>query len=66
MKPLENNHIAVLRVDNSCRPPAAGRTCQPKSLPLLSFQILCAAMETNKILLNIDNSRMTADDFRAK
>lgn len=35
------------------------------SLPFL-FQILCAAMETNKILLNIDNNRMTADDFRVK
>lgn len=36
------------------------------SLLWLPLQILCAAMETNKILLNIDNNRMTADDFRVK
>lgn len=30
------------------------------------FQIVCATIDNNKIILNIDNSRMTADDFRVK
>ncbi|XP_065605257.1 keratin, type I cytoskeletal 19-like [Cyrtonyx montezumae] len=32
----------------------------------LQNQILTAAVETNKILLNLDNTRMTAEDFRTK
>ncbi|XP_009094920.2 keratin, type I cytoskeletal 19-like [Serinus canaria] len=41
-------------------------SCYHKEIEDLQNQILCAAMETNKILLNIDNNRMTADDFRVK
>uniref|UniRef100_A0A8C8RLA7 IF rod domain-containing protein n=1 Tax=Pelusios castaneus TaxID=367368 RepID=A0A8C8RLA7_9SAUR len=32
----------------------------------LQNQIVCATLDNNKIILNIDNSRMTADDFRVK
>uniref|UniRef100_A0A8V0ZL04 Keratin 9 n=1 Tax=Gallus gallus TaxID=9031 RepID=A0A8V0ZL04_CHICK len=32
----------------------------------LQNQILTAAVETNKILLDLDNTRMTAEDFRTK
>ncbi|XP_048782437.1 keratin, type I cytoskeletal 19-like [Lagopus muta] len=32
----------------------------------LQNQILTAAVETNKVLLNLDNTRMTAEDFRTK
>ncbi|OXB63710.1 hypothetical protein ASZ78_009025 [Callipepla squamata] len=52
------------RVGPSCEP--RDYSCFHKEIEDLQNQILCAAMETNKILLNIDNSRMTADDFRAK
>uniref|UniRef100_A0A8C9FS61 IF rod domain-containing protein n=1 Tax=Pavo cristatus TaxID=9049 RepID=A0A8C9FS61_PAVCR len=52
------------KVGPSCEP--RDYSCFHKEIEDLQNQILCAAMETNKILLNIDNSRMTADDFRAK
>ncbi|XP_008504002.2 keratin, type I cytoskeletal 19 [Calypte anna] len=52
------------KVGPSCEP--RDYTCFHKEIEDLQSQILCAAMETNKILLNIDNNRMTADDFRVK
>ncbi|POI22025.1 hypothetical protein CIB84_014228 [Bambusicola thoracicus] len=52
------------KVGPSCEP--RDYSCFHKEIEDLQNQILCAAMETNKILLNIDNSRMTAEDFRAK
>ncbi|XP_062451324.1 keratin, type I cytoskeletal 19-like [Rhea pennata] len=51
----------------------AGPSCEPqdyscfhKEIDDLQTKILCAVMETNKIILNIYNNRMTADDFRVK
>uniref|UniRef100_A0A663MNQ8 Keratin 13 n=1 Tax=Athene cunicularia TaxID=194338 RepID=A0A663MNQ8_ATHCN len=52
------------KVGPSCEP--RDYSCFHKEIEDLQNQILCAAMETNKILLNIDNNRMTADDFRVK
>ncbi|NXK97366.1 K1C13 protein, partial [Formicarius rufipectus] len=52
------------KVGPSCEP--RDYSCYHKEIEDLQNQILCAAMETNKILLNIDNNRMTADDFRVK
>ncbi|KYO46698.1 keratin, type I cytoskeletal 14-like [Alligator mississippiensis] len=50
-----------------------GPTCEPrdyscyyKEIEDLQNQIICATLENNKILLNIDNNRMTADDYRVK
>ncbi|XP_065507480.1 keratin, type I cytoskeletal 19-like [Caloenas nicobarica] len=52
------------KVGPSCEP--RDYSCFHKEIEDLQNQILCAAMETNKILLSIDNNRMTADDFRVK
>ncbi|NWI13845.1 K1C13 protein, partial [Crypturellus soui] len=48
----------------SCEP--RDYSCFHKEIDDLQNQILCAAMEANKIILDIDNNRMTADDFRVK
>ncbi|XP_009686071.2 keratin, type I cytoskeletal 19 [Struthio camelus] len=52
------------KVGPSCEP--QDYSCFHKEIDDLQNQILCAAMEANKILLNTDNNRMTADDFRVK
>uniref|UniRef100_A0A8B9S9A5 IF rod domain-containing protein n=1 Tax=Apteryx owenii TaxID=8824 RepID=A0A8B9S9A5_APTOW len=52
------------KVGPSCEP--RDYSCFHKEIDDLQNQILCAAMEANKIVLNIDNNRMTADDFRVK
>ncbi|XP_010082481.1 PREDICTED: keratin, type I cytoskeletal 14-like, partial [Pterocles gutturalis] len=39
-------------------------SCYYKEIEDLQNQIVCATIDNNKIILNIDNSRMTADDFR--
>uniref|UniRef100_A0A8C9FLC5 IF rod domain-containing protein n=1 Tax=Pavo cristatus TaxID=9049 RepID=A0A8C9FLC5_PAVCR len=41
-------------------------SCYYKEIEDLQNQIVCATIDNNKIILNIDNSRMTADDFRVK
>uniref|UniRef100_A0A8C5JI84 IF rod domain-containing protein n=1 Tax=Junco hyemalis TaxID=40217 RepID=A0A8C5JI84_JUNHY len=41
-------------------------SCYHKEIEDLQNQIVCATIDNNKIILNIDNSRMTADDFRVK
>ncbi|KAF4787507.1 Keratin, type I cytoskeletal 42 [Turdus rufiventris] len=51
---------------------APGKGClEPEDMEqsqeqMFFFQIVCATIDNNKIILNIDNSRMTADDFRVK
>ncbi|NXA40912.1 K1C13 protein, partial [Eudromia elegans] len=52
------------KVGPSCEP--RDYSCFHKEIDDLQNQILCAAMEANKIILDIDNNRMTADDFRVK
>uniref|UniRef100_A0A8C3FFY2 IF rod domain-containing protein n=1 Tax=Chrysemys picta bellii TaxID=8478 RepID=A0A8C3FFY2_CHRPI len=41
-------------------------SCYYKEIEDLQNQIVCATLDNNKIILNIDNSRMAADDFRLK
>ncbi|XP_006114358.2 keratin, type I cytoskeletal 19-like [Pelodiscus sinensis] len=41
-------------------------SCYHKEIEDLQNQIVCATLDNNKIILNIDNSRMAADDFRLK
>uniref|UniRef100_A0A8B9BVN5 IF rod domain-containing protein n=1 Tax=Anser brachyrhynchus TaxID=132585 RepID=A0A8B9BVN5_9AVES len=51
------------KVGPSCEP--RDYSCFHKEIEDLQNQVN-QSMETNKILLNIDNNRMTADDFRVK
>uniref|UniRef100_A0A8C0VMP1 Keratin, type I cytoskeletal 19-like n=1 Tax=Cyanistes caeruleus TaxID=156563 RepID=A0A8C0VMP1_CYACU len=51
------------KVGPSCEP--RDYSCYHKEIEDLQNQVN-PSMETNKILLNIDNNRMTADDFRVK
>ncbi|XP_007054770.2 keratin, type I cytoskeletal 19 [Chelonia mydas] len=41
-------------------------SCYYKDIEDLQNQIVCTTLDNNKIILNIDNNRMTADDFRLK
>uniref|UniRef100_A0A8C6VP38 IF rod domain-containing protein n=1 Tax=Naja naja TaxID=35670 RepID=A0A8C6VP38_NAJNA len=50
-----------------------GPLCEPKDyshyhqqIEDLKNQLICASVENNKLLLCIDNSKLTADDFRSK
>uniref|UniRef100_A0A8C0ZJ97 IF rod domain-containing protein n=1 Tax=Cyanistes caeruleus TaxID=156563 RepID=A0A8C0ZJ97_CYACU len=48
----------------SCEP--RDYSCYYKEIEDLQNQIVCATIDNNKIILDIDNSRMAADDFRVK
>ncbi|XP_037742808.1 keratin, type I cytoskeletal 19-like [Chelonia mydas] len=41
-------------------------SCYYKEIEDLQNQIVCTTLDNNKIILNIDNSRMAGDDFRLK
>lgn len=59
----EREKEGLVAPGNGCLEPEDMEQSQEQ---MFFFQIVCATIDNNKIILNIDNSRMTADDFRVK
>lgn len=59
----EREEEGLVAPGNGCLEP---KDMEQRQEQMFFFQIVCATIDNNKIILNIDNSRMTADDFRVK